>query len=127
MKDKLSGFCLFPQTAGVSNSGHPIIGGCNTVELAATFGNPLSIFNETTLHKKCLENLHKFSKCYPYTQIIYTCRALIRPVWSLFFKREGSGLEVVSDEEISIAGMLPFPQRESTSITIMRAGKHSKL
>jgi diaminopimelate decarboxylase len=46
MKDKLPRLFLFPQTAGVSSSDHHNIGGCDTVELTATFGTPLYVFDE---------------------------------------------------------------------------------
>ena len=46
---------LFPLTAEVSNQGHLIIGGCDTVELATEFGTPLYLFDEFSLRSKCRE------------------------------------------------------------------------
>ena len=52
MADRLS---LFPLTAEVSQQGHLIIGGCDTVELATEFGAPLYVFDEFSLRSKCAE------------------------------------------------------------------------
>ena len=109
MQDKLSRLCLFPQTAEVGSSGHLIIGGCDTVELAATFSTPLYIFDETTLRNKCLEYRQEFSQRYPDTQVIYACKAFINPTLASIFKEEGLGLDVVSDGEIGIFSSAVFP------------------
>ena len=109
MKDKLPRLCLFPKTVGVSSSGHLTIGGCDTVELAATFGTPLYVFDEITLRNKCLEYRHEFNKHYPDTLIIYACKAFICPTLASLLKEEGLGLDVVSEGEISIARSAAFP------------------
>ena len=49
----MSRLSLFPLTAEVSKQGHLIIGGCDTVELAAKFGTPLYLFDEFSLRSKC--------------------------------------------------------------------------
>ncbi len=109
MKDKLPRLCLFPQTVEVSSSDHLIIGGCDTVELVATFGTPLYVFDEITLRNKCLEYRHEFSQRYPDTLVIYACKAFISPALASILKEEGLGLDVVSDGEISIARSAAFP------------------
>jgi diaminopimelate decarboxylase len=109
MQDKLSRLCLFPQTAEVGTSGHLIIGGCDTVELAATLGTPLYIFDETTLRNKCLEYRQEFSHCYPDTQANYTCKAFINPTLASIFKEEGLGIDIVSDGETGIFSSATFP------------------
>lgn len=109
MKDRLSRLCLFPQTSGVNNRSHLTIGGCDTVELAATFGTPLYIFDENTLRTKCLEYRHEFNQRYPNTLVIYACKAFINPTLALLLKEEGLGLDVISAGEISIAKSVDFP------------------
>jgi len=109
MKDKLPKLCIFPQTTGVDNRNHLIVGGCDTVELAATFGTPLYVFDETTLRNKCLEYRHEFSQRYPDTLIIYACKAFINPALALLLKEERLGLDVVSSGEASIARSVSFP------------------
>ena len=108
MKGKLPRLCLFPQTAEVS-SNHLIIGGCDTVELAATYGTPLYVFDEITLRNKCLEYCYEFNKRYSDIQVIYACKAFINPALALLLKEEGLGLDVVSAGEISIARSASFP------------------
>lgn len=109
MKNKLLKLRIFPQTAGVDNRNHLIIGGCDAVELAATFGTPLYVFDETTLRNRCLEYRHEFSQRYPDTLVIYACKAFINSAIALLFKEEGLGLDVVSLGEISIARSVAFP------------------
>ena len=53
---------LFPLTAEVSKEGHLMIGGCDTVELAADFGTPLYIFDESGLRRKCAEFKEEFGR-----------------------------------------------------------------
>lgn len=109
MKVELPRTCLFPQTAEVNEKGHLIIGGCDTVELAATFGTPIYIFDETTLRNKCIEFRHEFGKRYPDTLVIYACKAFISPALASILKEEELGLDVVSAGEISIARSVAFP------------------
>jgi len=100
---------LFPQTAGVNKKNHLMVGGCDTVELAATFATPLYIFDEITLRSKCLEYRQEFSQRYPDTLVIYACKAFINPALARLFQEEGLGLDVVSAGEINIAKSVNFP------------------
>jgi diaminopimelate decarboxylase len=118
MKAWLPRLHLFPLTATVSKEGHLIVGGCDTVELAATYGTPLYIFDEITLRSKCLEFRSEFSRRYPATFIIYACKAFISPALSSILKEEGLGLDVVS--------RLPSLRRACTSMVIIRPGKNWK-
>jgi diaminopimelate decarboxylase len=108
-RDTLLKLSLFPQTAGVNNKNHLMVGGCGTVELAATFATPLYIFDEITLRSKCLEYRQEFSHRYPDTMVIYACKAFINPALARLFQEEGLGLDVVSAGEISIAKSVTFP------------------
>src|SRR4030042_4528880 len=109
MKGKLPRLCLFSQKEGVDSSGHIVFGGCDTVELAASFGTPLYVFDEITLRNKCLEYRHEFSKRYPDTQVIYAAKAFISPTLVSILREEGLGLDVISEGEISFARSAAFP------------------
>ncbi len=106
MESRLS---LFPLTAKVSNKGHLIIGGCDTVELAAEFGTPLYLFDEFSLRRRCGEFKQEFGRRYADTMVIYASKAFINKALALIFKEEGLGLDVVSAGEISIARSAGFP------------------
>jgi len=100
---------LFPPASAVNNSGHLLIGGCDTVELAAEFGTPLYVFDEPSLRSKCAEFKQEFTRRYADTTVIYACKAFINKALAQIFKEEGLGLDVVSAGEISIARAGGFP------------------
>ncbi len=100
---------LFPLTAEVSKQGHLIIGGCDTVELAAEFGTPLYLFDELSLRSKCAEFKAEFNQRYADTTVIYAGKAFINKALALMFKEEGLGVDVVSAGELGIAQSVSFP------------------
>jgi len=101
--------CLFPLTAEVSKEGHLIIGGCDTVDLAAEFGTPLYLFDEFSLRSKCSELKAEFGQRYRDTTVIYAGKAFINRALALIFMEEGLGLDVVSGGELGIAQSVGFP------------------
>ena len=106
MRNRLS---LFPLTAEVNNQGHLIIGGGDAVELAARFGTPLYLFDESSLRSKCAEFKAEFSRHYADTTVAYACKAFINKALALIFKEEGLGLDVASGGELHIAQSADFP------------------
>ena len=105
----MSRLSLFPLTAEVSQQGHLIIGGCDTVELTTEFGTPLYLFDEFSLRSKCSEFKAEFSRYYGDVAIIYACKAFINGALALIFVEEGLGLDVVSAGELGIAQSVGFP------------------
>jgi len=100
---------LFPLTAEVSQQGHLMIGGCDTVDLATEFGTPLYLFDESTLRSKCAELKTEFGRCYGDVAVIYACKAFINGALALIFMEEGLGLDLVSAGELGIAQSVGFP------------------
>ena len=100
---------LFPYTAEVTSQGNLILGGCNTVELAAQFGTPLYVFDEVTLRGMCREFVGGFRERYPDSTVIYACKAFINIALAQLLKEEGLGLDVVSGGELAVAQMVDFP------------------
>lgn len=100
---------LFPLTANVNDQSHLVIGGCDTVALAAEFGTPLYLFDEFSLRHKCAEFKAEFGQRYADTTVIYACKAFINKVLLLLLKQEGLGLDVVSGGELGIAHSVAFP------------------
>lgn len=100
---------LFPITAEVSNKGHLIVGGCNTIELAEEFGTPLYVFDEYGMRNKCAEFRGEFGQRYADTLAVYASKAFMNRAMALLIKEEGLGLDVVSGGEMSIARSVDFP------------------
>lgn len=100
---------LFPLTAEVNDRGHLILGGCDTVELAAEFGTPLYLFDEYSLRLKCRELKTEFGRRYADTTVVYACKAFVNKALALIFQEEGLGLDVVSGGELGIAHSVGFP------------------
>jgi len=109
MTTQVSRLPLFPLNTKVDDQGHLVIGGCDTVELAADFGTPLYLFDEFSLRSKCTEFKAEFGQRYADTTVIYACKAVINKALALIFKEEGMGLDVVSGGELGIAQSAGFP------------------
>jgi len=100
---------LFPPASAVNDSGHLVIGGCDTVKLAAEFGTPLYLFDEFSLRSKCAEFKREFGQRYADTTVLYSAKAFINKALARLFNEEGLGLDVVSAGEISIVRSAGFP------------------
>jgi len=109
IEEMVSKLPIFPLTARVSNQGHLIVGGCDTVELATEFGTPLYIFDEFSLRSKCTEFREQFGRRYKNILIIYAAKAFINRALALILNEEGLGLDVVSGGELGIAQSVGFP------------------
>ena len=109
MTEQARRLSLFPLTAEVNDHGHLVIGGCDTVELAAQFGTPLYLFDELSLRRKCAEFQTEFGQRYADTTVIYACKAFINKALLRLLKQEGLGLDVVSGGELGFAHSVAFP------------------
>jgi diaminopimelate decarboxylase len=108
-RDALRKLTLFPSTAGVNDQGHLTVGGCDTVQLAATYGTPLYIFDEATIRAKCSEYRREFGQRYANTLAIYACKAFTSQALIRLLHEEGFGLDVLSGGEMHIARSAGFP------------------
>ncbi len=105
----VSRLTLFPAKSAINDKGHLVIGGCDTVELAAEFGTPLYVFDEFSLRQRCAEFKQEFGRRYADIMVIYAGKAFINKALAIIFKEEGLGLDVVSAGELSIARSVDFP------------------
>ena len=103
---------LFPINTEVNRQGHLVIGGCDTVKLAAEFGTPLYLYDELTLRSKCREFKEEFGKRYPSVLVIYASKAYSNGALLRLIKEEGLGLDVVSEGELGIAKSVDFPMEK---------------
>jgi diaminopimelate decarboxylase len=96
-------------TMRINESGHLEIGGCDTVELARTFGTPLQIIDEQLLRRNCAEYQSFFTAGGHEDLVIYASKALLNKAISRIIQQEGLGLDVVSGGELFIALQAGFP------------------
>jgi len=108
-KHEIPKLSLFPLTAEVDETGHLMIGGCDSTELAEELGTPLYVFDEFSLRQKCAEFRAEFNQRYADTTVIYAAKAFINRALAVILKEEGLGLDVVSGGELSIAHSIDFP------------------
>ena len=94
---------LFPTTAEVNAADHLVLGGCDTVELAAELGTPLYVFDEETLRMMCREFVGEFTSRYADTTVAYASKAFVNPALARLVHEEGLGLDVVSGGELAVA------------------------
>jgi len=109
VKIKIPKLALFPLTVEVSEEGHLLIGGCDSLKLAEEFGTPLYLFDETSLRARCAEIRSEFTRRYPDTSVIYAAKAFITRALARILAEEGLGLDVVSGGELGIAQSAGFP------------------
>ncbi|HBG21705.1 MAG: diaminopimelate decarboxylase [Syntrophaceticus sp.] len=95
-------------TMQINDQGHLEIGGCDTVDLAATFGTPLMIIDEALLREKCREYYQAFTQNGG-GQVFYASKALLTTALARIIEDEGLGLDVVSGGELTIALAAGFP------------------
>jgi diaminopimelate decarboxylase len=93
----------------VNDQGHLTVGGCDTIELAATYGTPLYVFDEATVRAKCSEYRCEFGQRYSNTLAIYACKAFTSQSLIRLLHEEGFGIDVVSGGEMHVARSAGFP------------------
>lgn len=112
MTEQVPKLSLFPLTAEVNEQGHLLIGGCDTVELAAEFGTPLYVFDEVGLRSRCAEFKKEFGQRYPEVTVCYSLKAFTSNAMLQLVKEEGLDLDVVSGGELDIARSVDFPMKK---------------
>jgi diaminopimelate decarboxylase len=100
---------VFPQTTGVNQPDHLVIGGCDTVALAEEFGTPLYVFDEADLRARCREFKTEFGKLHPDTTVCYSSKAFTAKAMIKLVEEEGLDLDVVSGGELGFARAVGFP------------------
>ena len=93
----------------ISESGHLEIGGCDTMDLAHTFGTPLQIIDEQLLRRNCEEYRTSFGSGGHTDLVLYASKALLNKAICRIIREEGLGLDVVSGGELFIALQAGFP------------------
>jgi len=89
---------LLPDTARVDPSGRLEVGGCDLLELAARFGTPLFVYDETHLRARCREAVAAFGDGVAYASKAFLCVAMARLV-----HEEGLHVDVATGGELHVA------------------------
>ena len=132
-ENKMFPHSVFPDTAHVNSQGQLVIGGCNTLDLAAEYGTPVYVLDEATLRDRCRSFIGEFQKLHPSSRVSYACKAYVNPALARIFDEEGLGLDVVSGGELAVGhqrrlppgpGLLPRQQQVSRRAYDGRSGRH---
>ncbi|MBC8142007.1 MAG: diaminopimelate decarboxylase [Armatimonadetes bacterium] len=97
-------------TQTVNDRGHLEIGGCDTAELAQTFGTPLYVVDEQTVRDNCRRYVRAFADAYPgESKVTYAGKAFLIQAMARLVDEEGLGLDVASAGELHTALTAGFP------------------
>ncbi|TFG46790.1 MAG: diaminopimelate decarboxylase [Dehalococcoidia bacterium] len=103
---------LFPTGSDISENGHLLIGGCDTVSLAAEYGTPLYVLSEDDLRNRCREFKHDFGRRHYGARIVFAGKAWLNKTVLKLITEEGLGLDTVSGGELEIAAAVGFPMKD---------------
>ncbi len=88
---------LLPDTAGVDENGHLMLGGCDLVQLAVEYGTPLFVYDEAHIRNRCRETVAAFGSGAVYASKAFLCRAMAR-----LAHEEGMAIDVSTAGELHI-------------------------
>lgn len=95
---------LLSDTATLDHQGGLWVGGVQLEALAAEFGTPLFVYDETHLRSRCREALKVFGEGVAYAAKAFLCKAMARLV-----EEEGLRLDVATGGELYLALHAGFP------------------
>ena len=95
---------LLPDTSTVGSDGQLLIGGCDTLDLAAQFGTPLFVYDEDHLRDRCRQAVDAFGPGVNYATKAFLCRAMAR-----LAVEEGMNLDVSTGGEYHVVRSAGIP------------------
>ena len=93
----------------VSETGNMMFGGCDTVELARTYGTPLYVLDEQRVRSVCRGFFDTLKRCGAKGRVLYASKALCTTALYRIVMEEGLGADVVSGGELYTALHAGFP------------------
>lgn len=96
-------------TSKINEKGHLEIGGCDTTELAKTYGTPLYVYDEALIREKCRAYNRAFQESGFSYQVAYASKAFLCMEMSRLAAEENMSLDVVSGGELYTALQAGFP------------------
>ncbi len=100
---------LLPGSQKINSHGRLEIGGCDTLELAETFGTPLYVLDEALIRQRCREYVREFQARWPKTFVLFAGKAFLSTALCRVVDQEGLGLDVSSLGELYTALRADFP------------------
>lgn len=95
---------MLTEGLGVNEKGHLTIGGCDTVELAKTYGTPLYVMNEEVIRQALRTYVQSMEQYYPQGgRVAYASKACCFLEMYRIAAEEGCGSDVVSGGELYTA------------------------
>jgi len=96
-------------TQKINKAGHLEIGGCDTVQLAETFGTPLYVMDETLIRENCRRYINAFRTGYGNADIAFAGKSLMTSAVCKIIEQEGLYLDVASGGELYTAKTAGYP------------------
>lgn len=91
----------FPASAKINEKNHLVVGGCDVVELANSYGTPLYVLDEQQIRNACREFLNGSKNAYSGTvKFLYASKALNTLTVNKIISEEGFGIDVMSEGEL---------------------------
>ena len=98
------------ETLSVGSNGHLVIGGCDAVALARSFGTPLYVMDEAYIREMCRAYREALERFYGGNgMILYASKAFCCTAMYKIAEQEGLGADVVSGGELYTARTAGFP------------------
>lgn len=95
---------MLTEGLNVNEKGHLTIGGCDTVELAKTYGTPLYVMNEEVIRQALRTYVQSMEQYYPQGgRVAYASKACCFLEMYRIAAEEGCGSDVVSGGELYTA------------------------
>ena len=102
---------VLPMSADVSEDGGLTVGGLRVSELAAQYGTPLYVYDESTVRGMCRAFVGAFGGRYEDSTIEYSSKAFSNPAILQVVQSEGLSLDVVTGGELAVAIAAGYPPR----------------
>lgn len=99
-------------TQKINSAGHLDIGGCDTVELAETFGTPLYVMDEDLIRKNSRRYVNAFKNGYGNADIAFAGKSFMTAAMCKIVDQEGLYLDVASGGEIYTAQTAGYPLKK---------------
>lgn len=90
---------LLPDTATTDDDGMLVIGGCRADDLAAEYGTPVFVYDETHLRARCREAVEAFGE----QRVVYATKAFLCRAMARLAYEEGMFLDVATGGELHVA------------------------
>jgi diaminopimelate decarboxylase len=94
---------LYPEGTSIDDDGRLMLGGCLVSEVAARFGTPALIVDESALRSHARTYLQAFTDRHRASNVLFASKSFPTPSIVGLLAEEGCGVDVASGEELIIA------------------------